>query len=56
MVKSLWWGGWGGCSLVGGGPCDFSVSPSPELEFWILDCFGFGFGIGSRGTGLQTRA
>ena len=24
-----------------------------ELDFWILDCFGFGFGIGSRGTGLQ---
>ena len=33
----------GGCVKIGGGPCDFSVSPSPN---WILiwDCFGFGSG------------
>ena len=33
-----WWGG-------GGGPCDFSVSPSPfGLDFGILD-FGLGLDI-----------
>ncbi len=39
-----------------GGPWDFSVKPKSELDFWILDCFGFGIGIGSTGTGLRTRA
>ena len=33
MLKS-YWVGWGG---VGGGPCDFGVSPSPfELDFGTL--------------------
>ena len=35
MLKSYGVGGWGG---VGGGPCDFSVSPSPfGLDFGTLD-------------------
>ena len=38
-----------------GGPCDFSVRPSPN---WTLDfdCFRIGIGIRSRGTGLGTEA
>ena len=38
---------------VGGGPCDYSVTPSPNWT-WILiwDCFGSGFG--TMGTGLWT--
>ena len=33
MLKS-----WGGVGWVGGGPCDFSVSPSPfGLDFGTLD-------------------
>ena len=30
------------------------VSPPVPIGLWIFDCFGFG--IGSRGTGLGTRA
>ena len=30
------------------------VSPQSQLDFWIWDLFWFG--IGSRGTGLGTRA
>ena len=33
-IKVMGWGGWGG---VGGGPCDFGVSPSPfdlDLGTW----------------------
>ena len=32
------------------------VSPQSQLDFWIFDWFSFGIGIGSRGTGLGTRA
>ena len=34
-------------------PCDYRVTLSPNWT-WIWDCFGFG--IGSKGTGLGTRA
>lgn len=36
-------------------PCDL-VSAPVKFDFWILDCFGFGNGIGSRGTRLWTGA
>ena len=39
--------------LLGGGPCDYSVTPSPN---WTRIFYFFGFGIGSRGTGFGTRA
>ncbi len=32
------------------------VSPQSQLDFWIWDFFGSGIGVGSRGTGLGTRA
>ena len=37
-----------------GGLWDFSVKPQSELDFWILDCFGFGiwFGLGGLDFGL----
>ena len=38
----------GTCGL--GGTCDFN------FDFWSMDCFGFGIGIGSKGTRLGTRA
>ena len=44
---SLAWGGGGGGGV--GGPCDYSVNPSPN---WTLICSGFG----SKGTRLGTRA
>ena len=40
------WTFWGG--MGGGGPCDFSVTPSPNWT-WILDWFW----IGSRTTGIE---
>ena len=48
MLKSYVWGGVG---WWGGGPCDFSVSPSPfGLDFGTLD-------FGTSGSGLTiTRA
>ena len=40
-----------GVGGVVGGPCDFSVSPSPfGLDFGILD---FGLGLDNRSTGLS---
>ena len=44
MVKSYgWWGG------VGGGPCDYGVTPVPiGLGF----CFFLGLGLGLRGPDL----
>ena len=32
------------------------VSPPVPIGLWIFDCFGLGIGIGSRGTGIGTRA
>ena len=32
------------------------VSSPVPIGLWIFDCFGFGIGIWSRGTGLGTRA
>ena len=49
MVKSYWWGG------GGGGQCDYSVPPSPNWT-WFLIFDWFGFGLGSRRTGLGARA
>ena len=44
MLKSYRVGWWGGVGW-GGGPCDFSVSPSPfGLDFGTLD-FGLGLGL-----------
>ena len=45
MLKSYWWGGWGG------GPCDYCVSPSPfALDFGTLD-----FGLWDFGLGLDNK-
>ena len=46
MLKSWGWGG----GWVGGGPCDYCVSPSPKN--WVLGIFNlgqdFGSGLGNR--------
>ena len=47
MVKSYWWGGWW--------PLGFYCHPSPNWT-WLLIFDWFGFGFGSRMTGLGTRA
>ena len=54
MVKSYWWGGgvgWGGGVVAYG----ILLSTQSQLDLdLIFDWFGFGFG--SRRTGLETRA
>ena len=41
---AIWWGG---------GPCDYSVTPSPNWTLILIwDCLGSGFGF--MGTGLWT--
>ena len=52
MVKSWGWGG-----LVGGGPCDYCVSPSPNnwvwgSELWVRILGLLGQGIGDFNSGL----
>ena len=46
MLKSYGWVGWGG------GPLDFSVSPSPLVPDWAfeLGLTGLGLGLGGLGT------
>ena len=45
MGKSYWWDD---------GPCDFSVSPSPNwtFGFWTALVFGLGLGLGGLEFGL----
>ena len=45
-----------GVGARGYGSLVIIVSPPVPIGLWIFDCLRFGIGIGSRGTGLGTRA